>query len=334
MSACACAMRFWTSWLRRRRESTRVPAACRSGSTGCRHGHLQNSCLVNRYKPIRLAVMRRIFALLLLMTSALAHADIGGYRVEVIVFQNLLANVDAVEVDSLRSYSNVPELTESNLPDDLTVLLDKSQRMEGVWHRLRTSKGYRPLVYSSWVQNNIDYYPPFRIHDEVVLESQIRAPTNIVVADLQAQDPLHAFRSTFYRLDGNVQLRLSRFLHINLDLEYRVPAKNPKRTAATAFSPQAPGGNAVKGEYGPGNNAVHNQAASSEITAGSVTPGAARRGVQDLAEYDVYRLKQSRQIKTDRLQYFDSPWFGALILVIPIAAESPQPQVQTANNNQ
>lgn len=277
--------------------------------------------------------MRRILALLLLMTSALAHADIGGYRVEVILFQNLQANVDAVEVDSLRSYSNVPELTESSLPDDLTVLLDKSERMEAVWHRLRTSKGYRPLVYSSWVQNNIDYYPPFRIHDEVVLDSQIRAPTNIVVADLQAQDPLHAFRSTFYRLDGSVQLRLSRFLHINLDLEYRVPAKNPKRTADPAFSPQISRGNAMDGENMLNNNARQYQAASSDIAAGSVTPGAGSRGIQELAEHDVYRLKQSRQIKTDRLQYFDSPWFGALILVIPIAAD-PQPQVQTANNNQ
>jgi len=229
------------------------------------------------------------------MTSAAAHAEVGGYRVEVILFQNLQANLDAIEVDSLHNFSGIPELTETSLPDDLEVLTDQSQRMEGVWRRLRNSKGYRPLVYSSWVQNNIDYYPPFRVHDEVVIDSQIRAPTNIVVADLQAQDPLQAFRSNFYRLDGSVQLRLSRFLHINLNLEYRVPASNANRPQGEVFNSQAAVGEGTL--------------------------------VQDLPEYNVYRLKQSRQVTTDRLQYFDSPWFGALIMVIPIAAE-PQPQVQ------
>lgn len=257
--------------------------------------------------------MRRILTLLLLMTAAAAHADVGGYRVEVILFQNLQANLDPVEVDSLRSYSNVPALTESSLPDDLIALADRSERMEGVWRRLRNSKGYRPLVYSSWVQNNIDYYPPMRIHDEVVVDSQIRPPTNIVVADLQSRDPLQAFRSTFYQLDGSVQLRLSRFLHINLDLEYRVPARNVNHARAIALNSRISNGNDMIGE-----------------DMGSVTPGTK---IQDLTDHDVYRLKQSRQVKTDRLQYFDSPWFGALILVIPIAAE-PQSQVQTANNNQ
>ncbi len=249
--------------------------------------------------------MRRILALLLLMTAAAAHADVGGYRVEVILFQNLQANLDPVEVDSLRSYSNVPALTESSLPDDLTALTVKSERMEGVWHRLRNSKGYRPLVYSSWIQNNIDYYPPLRIHDEVVVDSQIRPPTNIVVTDLQSRDPLQAFRSIFYQLDGSVQLRISRFLHINIDLEYRVPARNVNHAQGTAFSSQISSGDRMSEDNTLGNGGNH----------------------------DVYRLKQSRQVKTDRLQYFDSPWFGALILVIPIAAE-PQLQEQTANNGQ
>lgn len=229
----------------------------------------------------------------------------GGYRVEVIVFQNLLANIDAVEIDKLQSFANIPGVQDDNLPDDLEILTDRSQRMEGVWQRLRNSKGYRPLVYTSWVQNNIDYYPPFRIHDEVVVDTQIRSPGNIVVANLDAQDPLKAYRSDFYRLDGSAQLRLSRFLHINLNLEYRVPA--------VARAQQ---------------NMVFDQSGGSQtdLTGANTGPETVRAAVNtsaeaDLADHDVYRLKQSRQVKTDRLQYFDSPWFGALVLVIPIAAE-------------
>jgi hypothetical protein len=230
--------------------------------------------------------MKRFFVLLLLIGSTSTQAEIGGYRVEIIVFQNLLANLDAVEVDKLRSFEDVPGLQEESLPDDFEALTDKSQRMEGVWRRLRSSQGYRPLIYASWVQNNIDYYPPFRIHDDVVVDTQIRTPTNMVMVDLQSQDPFEAWRDDFYRLDGSVQLRLSRFLHINLNLEYRVPAAIPQ--------PQ---------------NAILTQ------TDGAIEPA------PEFAGHDVYRLKQSRQVKTDRLQYFDSPWFGALVLVIPIAAE-------------
>lgn len=296
-------------------------------------GLRKNRCLVIRNKPIRLLNMRRTLALLLLLTSAVAHAQIGGYRVEVILFQNLQANLDAIEVESLNNFSGVPELTESSLPDDLEALTDKSSRMEGVWNRLRSSKTYRPLLYTSWVQNNIDYYPPFRIHDEIVIDSQIQAPTNIVVADLQAQDPLQAFRSNFYRLDGSVQLRLSRFLHINLDLEYRVPAANTNRSQGDVFSSQTTASTITAGLEATGNPTPGNIPASDntpvDTSIDQRAPGRDSRvnETRDLAEFDIYRLKQSRQVKTDRLQYFDSPWFGALIMVIPIAAE-PQPQEQ------
>ena len=228
-------------------------------------------------KHIRLPDMKRFHTLLLIpiliFGCAPALAEVGGYRVEVIVFQNLLTDVNAVEIDKLQSFAHIPGLQDNSLPDDLIVLQDRSQRMEGVWQRLRNSKSYRPLIYTSWVQNNIDYYPPFRIHDDVIVDTQIRSPGNIVVANLEARDPLEAYRNNFYRLDGSAQLRHSRFLHINLNLEYRVPAD-------TGITREA-----------------------------------------DQPDLDVYRLKQSRQVKTDRLQYFDSPWFGALVLVIPIAAE-------------
>lgn len=256
---------------------------------------------------------RLILIPVLIFGCASALADVGGYRVEIIVFQNLLANVDAVEIDKLQSFANAPGLQDDSLPDDLEVLQDRSQRMEGVWQRLRNSKGYRPLVYTSWVQNNIDYYPPFRIHDDEVIDTQIRSPGNIVVADLEAQDPFAAYRNDFYRLDGSAQLRLSRFLHINLNLEYRVPAT--QRDQQNMIVSQS--GNVET--YPAGSN-------ESGLASAGMAPELTRTAIRTIREadkpdHDVYRLKQSRQVKTDRLQYFDSPWFGALVLVIPIAAE-------------
>lgn len=108
-----------------------------------------------------------------------------------------------------------------DLPDDLRVVSDKSPAIDDAWRRLRGSSDYRPLLYAAWEQNRVDYYPPLRIHDQQLIDTQLRPPTRYLVADLSAADPLAAYRSAFYQLDGSVQLRRSRFLHLHLDLEYR-----------------------------------------------------------------------------------------------------------------
>ena len=106
-----------------------------------------------------------------------------------------------------------------DLPDDLRVVSDKSTAIDDAWRRLRGSADYRPLLYAAWEQNRVDYYPPMRIHDQQLIDTQLRPPTRYIVADLAAPDPLAAYRSAFYQLDGSVQLRRSRFLHLYLDLE-------------------------------------------------------------------------------------------------------------------
>jgi len=108
-----------------------------------------------------------------------------------------------------------------DLPDDLRVIMEKSPAVDDAWRRLRGSADYRPLLFAAWEQNRIDYYPPLRIHDQQLLETQLRPPTQFMLADLTAPDPLAAYRSTFYQLDGSLQLRRSRFLHLYLDLEFR-----------------------------------------------------------------------------------------------------------------
>ncbi len=120
----------------------------------------------------------------------------------------------------------------TDLPDDMRVIDEKSTTMDGVWRRLRSSQTYQPMVYAAWEQNRIDYYPPIRIHDQQVIDTQLRPPTHIVMADLTAPDPLDAYRSTFYQLDGSLQLRRSRFLHVFIDLEFR--EQNQQANAAAA----------------------------------------------------------------------------------------------------
>lgn len=250
--------------------------------------------------------MKRLLPLLLLAASSAALAESGAYRVEIIVFRNLSATGEMALVPELRSFSQFPdlqnqvqapaaepadvqtgvlpaepvEIMRDNLPDDLRVLADKSTMMDGAWRRLRSSQTYRPLLYASWEQNRVDYYPPMRIHDQQVVDTRLRPPTHIVTADLTAPDPLAAYRSVFYQLDGSLQLRRSRFLHLFLDLEFREqddPAAMGTAAPETAEMQPLTGG--IAGSHG------------------------------------IYFLTQNRQINTGEMQYFDTPFYGALVYV-------------------
>ena len=245
--------------------------------------------LVIANKPTKLASMKRLLPFLLLLVSSATLAESGAYRIEVIIFRNLLVATDTPLAEDLRSFSQFPGLEKSQPPDDLQVVTEKSTHMDGVWRRLRSSQGYRPLVYAAWEQNRVDYYPPMRIHNQQIIDTQLRPPTQIIVADLAAEDPLAAYRSNFYQIDGSVQLRRSRFLHLVLNLEYR--EKLPQTEPVPDFF--------TTNEFKAGN--------------GSETDISSSHGV--------FALKQNRQIRTGQMQYFDTPYLGALVFVSAIPAK-------------
>jgi hypothetical protein len=88
-----------------------------------------------------------------------------------------------------------------------------------------------------------------------------------MIADLAAEDPLAAYRSSFYRIDGSLQLRRSRFLHLFLDLEIR--EKKPELLVEPDFF------GSIDTQTEPGNSD------------------------QDNIQRGVFALKQNRQIRTN-----------------------------------
>lgn len=268
--------------------------------------------------------MKRLLPFLLLLISSAVLAESGAYQVEVIVFRNLAVATGMTEstrTEELRSFSLFPGLDEvqqvealapdlsrqtqgpgrndlpeatprvipNHLPDDTHIITRKSEQMDYVWKRLRSSKNYRPLVYAAWDQNRTDYYPPMRVHNGQLIDTQFRPPTTIVVADLAAEDPLAAYRSDFYQVDGSMQLRRSRFLHVFLDLEYRDE------------SPPGP--------------------AEPNFFSGDATQAEIETGNEDADSHNIFALKQNRQVRTNQMQYFDTPYFGALVFVSAIRAD-------------
>jgi hypothetical protein len=270
--------------------------------------------------------MKCLLTLLLLVTSSTVLAVPDAYRVEVIVFRHLQATPEPREATELRSFSRFPDLEESkqaetlpeaaddspaapsrgdvlsnelvadelyrsDLPDDLHVITEKSEKMDATWRRLRSSKGYRPLVYAAWEQNRVDYYPPIRIHDQNVIDTRVQTPGNILFADLTALDPLADYRSNLYQIDGSLQLRRSRFLHLYLDLELRE-------------------------EVSQLISAGNDQAVTDEsFLATTDKQFLTDTDIDETGGYGVYAIQQNRQISTGEMQYFDTPYFGALVYV-------------------
>lgn len=251
----------------------------------------------------------RLPVLLFIFLSCSAMAESGSYRVEVIVFRNLAEQATADETDFLRSFSRFPALEDRELPDDFSVVDKKSGAMDRAWRQLRSSRSYQPLLYAAWKQERIEYYPRIHIHNDQVIGSRLRhspraagqppdsrqpgpavvpgrgpapeppagepspVPATGAGADVAtpAAEPVY---DNLYQLDGTVQLRRSRFLHLDLDLEYRLQPAERREPEQGNFN------------------------------------GATR----------IYHFNQSRQVNTGEMQYFDSPYFGALVLVTAVPA--------------
>ncbi|NND44920.1 MAG: hypothetical protein HKN58_06320 [Xanthomonadales bacterium] len=222
-----------------------------------------------------------------------ALAESGMYRVEVLVFNHIDSGAQPIEREQLRAFARFPEPGDDLVqpaPYQLDVM---SSAMQDVWRRLRLSSGFRPLLFTTWEQTRIDYHPPVRLHDDEVIAEQLHFPGNIAVIDLQALDPFEEYLAPYYRLDGTMQLARSRFLHLNLDLEYRQdllpkPHELPEsREAALA----------------------QREESVSEVLGAS--PGPAL----------IHHLRQSRQVRTGELTYFDTPYLGVLARVTATTGE-------------
>ena len=197
---------------------------------------------------------------------------------------------------------------------DVIAVESMSDVMREAWRRLRLSAPFRPEQYLSWEQSADEPFPSLRIHDLDVL--LIESPcddlreTSTVEAEEKdgpfvftdqgnilpggameedAEEPEWPDPTLFYRIDGTVMLRRSRFLHLDLDLELR----------QAVFDEQL-------------------------LTSASILSGENESGEPELplpTSFLIHSLKQSRQVKSQRMEYFDSPVLGVLAWITPFEAE-------------
>ncbi len=257
------------------------------------------------------------------------------YRVELIVFRNLDTVAEPDQVQHIRRFFDAFELGDAAAPPVPLALEKTDGSFASIWTRLERLADYEPLLRLTFEQTMFDYHPAVRVHNEEVMGRELHFPADIVYLDLASYPPAEpndpdppgvdlfaTYMQPLYQLDGTLRMRRSRFLHLDLDLEYRLPGPAWDRE----FDRLKPGfewvGNA------PAIDAT--DVPDMPVVPAQVIVNDAAHVVLDpaleppLAEpFDLYRLQQSRQIKSNTLQYFDSAFLGAIVRVTPIAAEAP-----------
>ncbi len=304
-----------------------------------------------------------VLASLALPQPAQAAGD--RYRLEMIVFRNVGVAATPVDIALPRRFGEAFELDAPGMPED-PVRLDKEDgTFANIWNRLDRLAEYEPLLRLTYEQSTFEFHPPVRVHNEEMLaevvlpdpwaaieamndpipdpqdddvqtlatRSATPQPLNPGVEDAgpgEASEPPPL--ASYFRLDGTVQLRRSRFIHVDVDLEYRLdgPAwqrefglppgfewigEAPRETAAQPAEPTPSSPAPI--------NALQPMTAAGPVPTNEVStnePGLAESAPAP-EPFQVHRLQQSRQIRTDTLQYFDSAFLGAIVRVSEIADE-------------
>ncbi len=209
-------------------------------------------------------------------------------------------------MDRTRGFHELLDLEDAALPEAPVGSEGTGDTFAALWRRLQRLDAYEPLALLSFEQTQIDYHPPVRLHSDEVIAEELHFPGPAIYVDLDQEGLFDDFVSPLYRLDGSVQLRRSRFLHLQFDLEYRVddPGWAEWQQPEEWSQPGGPPDEAARTGDGP-------------FTSESVPEGA---NPDETAPepFMVHTLRQSRQVRTGVLHYFDTEFLGAIARVTPL----------------
>lgn len=301
----------------------------------------------------------KLFLIVFLISVLLASTGMAAekrYRVEILVLTHLHHEAIPAEVDSLRDFSESLDFlvakddeedgeaaenpdTETTsgdetlpadqdpdsdlLPDaeleedleedpwaDVEAVETMSEVMQQTWRRLRLSAPFRPQQYLSWEQGADEPFPLLRIHDKEVLlmddpyadlreaaAADEKTSQTVVFSDQgnilpgeSGEEPELPDPTLFYRIDGTVMLRRSRFLHLDLNLVLREAVfDDPAEALAPVLSQE-------------------NRTAE---------PGEP----PEPSSFLTHTLAQSRQVKSNRMEYFDGAVLSVLAWITSVKVE-------------
>lgn len=233
------------------------------------------------------------------------------FRIELILYKVLDSNgsgklsntisdyTNPIQIDVFRNEVETDTLNQGDISTE-EIEIPQSGVMENAWKRLRGSRNFRPLMYTQWNElraDTVSRHAPggvegsaVRIHGEHILSEPLRQSPEIIPGDITPADGFSGrieIEPT-YKLDGKASFGQGRFLHINLDFEYR-------DWITTDF------------------NTTIEQPLSTETKIAEKTAAQA-------PAYKVYSLKETRQIVPLKPELFDNDQFGVLVYLETISS--------------
>ena len=192
------------------------------------------------------------------------------------------------------------------------------ENMQEAWRRLRLSGPFRPEQYLSWEQSADEPFPSLRIHNqEVVLVDDPYADlrAQLAIEELESDDdmeepivfsdqgnalpgePLEGSEeeaelpdpTLFHQIDGSLMLKRLRFLHLELDLELREAIFDEMVMRQALIAQEELDGEEIE--------------------------------LPQPSSFLIHSLKQSRQVKTARMEYFDGPVLSVLAYISSVEVE-------------
>jgi len=220
------------------------------------------------------------------------------------------------------------EETEEEPWADVIHVEEMGEVIQESWRRLRLSAPFRPEQYLSWEQSENEPFPSLRIHNQetvLVVDPYAEQRAKLAALELAAQElaelgieepivfsdqgnvlpedadlesekePELPGPTLFHRLDGTVMLKRTRFLHLEIDLELR---------------------EAVYDEMAMTQALIAREEAEKWEQAGDE-----ENWMPEPSSFLVHSLKQSRQVKSARMEYFDGPVLGVLAYISTVEIE-------------
>ena len=211
------------------------------------------------------------------------------YNVELIVFANTDPQAGVLESwpadPGTPDWNSAVPLKPATSALPYMQLTAASGRMNSVWAKLQRSSEYQLLLRSAWAQPAIDRASALfvRVGTAPAATPAVTAGSAVAAVSAPVNSPTAVY--------GIVKLSTTGpYLHFDLDLVYcGPPAKHVIAYAAPIMAGAPP-------------------AASASPTATSSVPAC-----------QPYRLKEDRRLDAGKLNYFDNPMFGALVLITPRA---------------
>ncbi len=174
-------------------------------------------------------------------------------------------------------------------------------QLGGAYRRLEASSQFEPLIHLGWRQPGLEKSEAVPIR--ITLDAD-GAPLKPGEEAEMAQPGLRRF--DLPRLDGTITVVLSRYLHLNTDLVYRVKAVSPMTTQ------------------------VHRDPAVIDLGAPGLDGVRTRREIlldpgPSVAEPQYFEIvvNSSRRMRSKELHYLDHPVVGVIALITPY--EMPKP---------